>query len=448
MVDSNQFVTDLTTIGGGTAHMIGYAQNAGAGYIEAPNNTQQADGVVPLDRLPAQWWNWFLNQATRRFSEYETYVENIVAELDGVLDILGITPDAGDPSTVNQLKTMFASHYLQDYLPEVIAAASSFSADATHENHILVADDDGNSGFSVKKVPYAPGFILNTQLGSAAKTLTLPANCPFDGETIKICFANGHEAANSTDYMTLNVNSNGPVPIVSNQNGTLANLPIHELTAGTYSVLMANVTLEMYYTSNGFNSNPAWVVIGNPVVLSSTDYTIYADGSNGDMTPVGTIIGLYKKTDPYGYLYLDGSVISNMSTKYPRLYAYLGGNTLPDYREFALVGAEQNTTDGNISADSHDVYVAGQSKNDCSQRIEGSFMLNTSESFAAYPRPVDVSGAFYGDGNNNYAAINTGDVLSTYGPSAIWTKFDSGRVTRASTVTRGKRKAVFWYMKY
>lgn len=278
MVDSNQFVTDLTTIGGGTAHMIGYAQNAGAGYIEAPNNTQQADGVVPLDRLPAQWWNWFLNQATRRFSEYETYVENIVAELDGVLDILGITPDAGDPSTVNQLKTMFASHYLQDYLPEVIAAASSFSADATHENHILVADDDGNSGYSVKKVPYAPGFILNTQLSSAAKTLTLPANCPFDGQTIKICFANGHEASNSTDYMTLNVNSTGPVPIVSNQNGTLANLPIHELTAGTYSVLMANVTLEMYYTSNGFNSNPAWVVIGNPVVLSSTDYTIYADG--------------------------------------------------------------------------------------------------------------------------------------------------------------------------
>ena len=127
MVDSNQFVTDLTTIGGGTAHMIGYAQNAGAGYIEAPNNTQQADGVVPLDRLPAQWWNWFLNQSTRRFSEYETYLENIVAELDGVLDILGITPDAGDPSTVNQLKTMFASNYLQDYLPEVIAAATSFS---------------------------------------------------------------------------------------------------------------------------------------------------------------------------------------------------------------------------------------------------------------------------------------------------------------------------------
>lgn len=284
MVDSNQFVTDLTTIGGGTAHMIGYAQNAGAGYIEAPNNTQQADGVVPLDRLPAQWWNWFLNQATRRFSEYETYVENIVAELDGVLDILGITPDAGDPSTVNQLKTMFASNYLQDYLPEVIAAASSFSADATHENHILVADDDGNSGFSVKKVPYAPGFILNTQLSSAAKTITLPANCPFDGQTIKICFVNGHEAGNSTDYMTLNVNSTGPVPIVSNQNGTLANLPIHELTAGTYSVLMANVTLEMYYTPNGFNSNPAWVVIGNPVVLSSTDYTIYADGKNDKYT--------------------------------------------------------------------------------------------------------------------------------------------------------------------
>lgn len=353
MVDSNQFVTDLTTIGGGTAHMIGYAQNAGAGYIEAPNNTQQADGVVPLDRLPAQWWNWFLNQSTRRFSEYETYVENIAAELDGVLDILGITPDAGDPSTVNQLKTMFASNYLQDYLPEIIAAASSFSADSTHENHILVADDDGNSGFSVKKVPYAPGFILNTQLNSAAKTLTLPANCPFDGETIKICFANGHEASNSTDYMTLNVNSTGPVPIVSNQNGTLANLPIHELTAGTYSVLMANVTLEMYYTSNGFNSNPAWVVIGNPVVLSSTDYTIYADGQIGN-EPIGFVGSTFDTTAPFGWLILNGDIINR--TEYSKLFSWANsrglvgigkpfgegnGSTtfvLPDCREATLKG--------------------------------------------------------------------------------------------------------------
>lgn len=438
MKSSTTYVSNLTTIGDGTQHMIGYAQNAQAGYIEAPTNAQQQDGVVPLDRLPAQWWNWFLNKATRRFTESEDFLENAVAELDNVLDVMGITPD---PTSTTQLKTMFSSNYLQQYLPKIAAQASAFSVDGTHENYIPVADDDGNSGFSVKKVPYAPGFILTTQLGSAAKTLTLPSNCPFDGQTIKICFANGHEAGNSTDYMTLNVNSTGPVPIVSNQNGTLANLPIHELTAGTYSVLMANVTLEMYYTSNGFNSNPAWVVIGNPVVLSSTNYTIYANGQIGN-EPIGTIIAQYKKSNPLGYLYLDGSTFD--TTKYANLYAYLGTDTLPDYREFALVGAEQNSHD---TIYSHDVYTQGQSKDD--QYQGHSHMLSYDEDQSHWKNTLDITipaSQNYADGAAQMGTNPTLVQQLSIKPNPTW----AGGVyhERWGDVTRGKRKAVFWYIKY
>lgn len=276
MKSSTTYVSNLTTIGDGTQHMIGYAQNAQAGYIEAPTNAQQQDGVVPLDRLPAQWWNWFLNKATRRFTESEDFLENAVAELDNVLDAMGITPD---PTSTTQLKTMFSSNYLQQYLPKIAAQASAFSVDGTHENYIPVADNDGNNGHTLVKVPYAPSLVVNSQLISTTKNITLPANCPYDGQTIKVVFTNGHQAGSASDHMTLNVNNGlSPAPIVSNQNGTLDYLPIHELTAGTYSVLQANTVLEMYYTETGFSGNPAFVVVGNPLVLSSADYSIYANG--------------------------------------------------------------------------------------------------------------------------------------------------------------------------
>ena len=52
-----------------------------------------------------------------------------------------------------------------------------------------------------------------------------------------------------------------------------------------------------------------------------------ADAGAGN--PVGTIIPMYKKSSPSGYLYCDGSTFDQ--TKYPLLYAYLGSNVLPDY---------------------------------------------------------------------------------------------------------------------
>ena len=60
----------------------------------------------------------------------------------------------------------------------------------------------------------------------------------------------------------------------------------------------------------------------------------------GAGNPVGSLLHTYKKSNPSGYLYCDGSTFDQ--TKYPLLYAYLGSNVLPDYRECVEVGAEQN----------------------------------------------------------------------------------------------------------
>ncbi len=121
--------------------------------------------------------------------------------------------------------------------------------------------------------------------------------------------------------MTLN-----GVAVVVNQNGTLVPIPHHAMTEGgttVYKVLQPHTVLDMYYTSNyDGKSTPAFIIIGNPIVLSSADYTIYADGSFkegfcGDVKP------WLSNAIPYGWLLCDNTV-RNKSI-YPRLW-----NVIPD----------------------------------------------------------------------------------------------------------------------
>lgn len=151
---------------------------------------------------------------------------------------------------------------------------------------------------------------------------------------------------------------------------------------------------------------------------------IHLTADAGAGNPVGTIIPMYKKSSPSGYLYCDGSTFDE--TQYPLLYAYLGSNVLPDYREFALVGAEENTTDvynastnPNGTIHDHDVYTEGQAKDDQLQNHVHNGMYNN------YP-----NGVFTMSSGNNGTAL-TGNVSNA----------------RSGTVTRGKRKAVYFYIK-
>ena len=140
----------------------------------------------------------------------------------------------------------------------------------------------------------------------------------------------------------------------------------------------------------------------------------------GSGVPVGTIIGQYKKVNMAGYLYLDGSTFDQ--TLYPALYAYLGTNVLPDYREFVLVGAEQNTTSATIAT--HDVFTQGQEKDD--QLQEHIHRIPTNSQDAGASNLVREGAA-----TSSPYAVYTSDITSG----------------RTGTTTRTKEKAVFWYIK-
>ena len=148
-------------------------------------------------------------------------------------------------------------------------------------------------------IDYAINSFANllTASGSAsgAKTVTFPNGYDVtEGSTMtfRVLFPNGHTGQSN---MTLNGKA-----VVVNKHGTLIPLPYHNISS-TYTSLQPNTVLEMYYTSNyNGNNTPAFVIVGNPIVLSSNNYIIYADGKNLTDTiyPVGSLYWSSKSTNP------------------------------------------------------------------------------------------------------------------------------------------------------
>lgn len=103
------------------------------------------------------------------------------------------------------------------------------------------------------------------------------------GNIVRVYFTADITGSNTSTGLTLNyngVNKSVKVP----KNGTLANFVASDLGGSptVYKYLQAHTTLELLYDGTQF------IIIGNPVVLSSSDYTIYADGKIA-VTTVNTV---------------------------------------------------------------------------------------------------------------------------------------------------------------
>lgn len=130
-------------------------------------------------------------------------------------------------------------------------------------------------------------FTVSGSLGGT-KSLTLSDGfinngAPEANLIVPLLFPNGHNDLGPSLYLEITVAGvTNPIPVVSNQNGTLLPIPHHEMTEGgstVYKVIDPNTILNVYYTADyDGNGTPAFVVVGNPLVLSSSTYSIYANG--------------------------------------------------------------------------------------------------------------------------------------------------------------------------
>lgn len=91
------------------------------------------------------------------------------------------------------------------------------------------------------------------------------------GASIKIMFTSDITGSNTSTVLSLTYNGTA-YNVKVGKNGALSNFVASEVSTGVYKYVQAYTTLELAFDGSQF------IIIGNPVVLSSSDYTIYADG--------------------------------------------------------------------------------------------------------------------------------------------------------------------------
>lgn len=106
-----------------------------------------------------------------------------------------------------------------------------------------------------------------------ASSTTINGPAVEEGLYIKVIFTSAISASDTVTPLEINYNGDS-VPVKVMKSGVASDILAHEISSGVYSYLQAMVTFEMVYSS----AETAFILVGNPIVLSSTDYTIYADG--------------------------------------------------------------------------------------------------------------------------------------------------------------------------
>ena len=59
-------------------------------------------GVIPLDSLPADWWNWLWNNITLNEGRIVQFINSVFSEINSVLSAAGVTPST---ASTTDLKT-------------------------------------------------------------------------------------------------------------------------------------------------------------------------------------------------------------------------------------------------------------------------------------------------------------------------------------------------------
>lgn len=82
-------------------------------YKSSPTEDQIRAGVVPLDTLPAAWWNYYWSMVTSNNNASKLAIDNIRTEIINVLTAAGVTPTADQTNQL--LNSILAIHRKAPY---------------------------------------------------------------------------------------------------------------------------------------------------------------------------------------------------------------------------------------------------------------------------------------------------------------------------------------------
>lgn len=361
-----------------------YAANSQ--YIQGPSPAQQAQGTIPLDTLPADWWNWLWKSITERINQASEGMESIYDEVMSVLTAASIEP--------SQLQS--------DQLLNAIKALVRVTGTSAVAGAVKSSADSGKVSIDENGIMTVNGLGIPTSLNTAAKNVVSAIN------EILVDY-NQHKTTTDAAITGLQ-NSKAPVNHASEETtygkGTSSAYGHVKLYDGVDSTSGAN---------SGVAATPAAVKAVRDEMLNSSI-----------AFPVGMVVPYAGASAPSGWLLCDGQAVSR--TAYSALFQVIGGaygwgdnvNTfnVPDLRECSPIGVGKRG--GGIST--HETYTLGQFKDDSFEMHRHS-CSDTSNDHTHYFTTGDmnqhssgswgtrVTNSMYnGTGNNAYIPYCSGNV--------------------------------------
>ena len=104
---------------------------------QEPSQSEMNNGVIPLDTLPAAWWNWMWNAITQAQNDSMYNDDVLFTEINNVLAAAGITP--GTSSHHDQLRQ--AINVIKGAIATTAEAGSVLSTDSGTTGTVKVAAD-------------------------------------------------------------------------------------------------------------------------------------------------------------------------------------------------------------------------------------------------------------------------------------------------------------------
>lgn len=164
-------------------------------YKAPPTDTQRENGVVPLDSLPAEWWNWLWNSTTMNLGEAAQDFNILYTELVNLMTAAGITPSSSSAENVKDAVIA---------LTRAIGDATNPGAvkSSTASGKVAIASDGTCTvnGLGTPSLLDLGDNVVDAinQLNAAVGTVTSTV----DGKNIKITYTHNNE---------LSINDNSPV---------------------------------------------------------------------------------------------------------------------------------------------------------------------------------------------------------------------------------------------
>lgn len=288
-----------------------------------PDDAKYSAGFQQADVLPAEWMNWEWNKASKGVTDLNRGLDSVEKEIIAVLTEYGISPAE---ATEDQLKQALIKMRPQivtcstaaataaktiSITGGVLKAGNIYAISMTHGNSAADPTLSINGGtaypmYDTKGNKLKSGawqdntyiIVLFTgtryimiliddtiengnmnAITSNAVSCILASSTTISGPKlgaggqIKIMFTADISGTDTSTGLSLTYNGSS-IPVKAAKDGSLVDFKAYEVSSGVYKYLQAYTTLELVYDS----ANSRFVIVGNPVVISTSDFLVYSNG--------------------------------------------------------------------------------------------------------------------------------------------------------------------------